>query len=261
MAKHPTSSRVHREDHGPDDAFVSTIKRSYAWGRENARVVTIVLAVVVLAGVGALWFTSQQRQLESQATARFNQVQQTVASGNTQLAIRDLQTYLDRFGGTRAAAQARLLLGGILLDQDRGDEAIEALGDLPDDPDEPFGLAAARLKAAAFEATGNVDDAVDTYRRIADRARFPFERREALADAARLRLDNGEPDRAASLYEQVIATFDDDEEEDGGKAYYAVWLAEAQARADGGVAGGPEAADTAPAAETPDTGPEAENAG
>lgn len=260
MAKHPTSSRVHREDHGPDDAFVTTIKRSYAWGRENARAVIVVLTVVVVAAVAAIWFTSQQRQLEVQASARFSEVQQTVASGNTQLAIRDLQSYLDRFGGTRAAAQARLLLAGILLDQDRGQEAIDALGDLPDDLEEPFGLAAARLQAAAFEATGNVEEAVSTYQTIADRARFPFERREALAEAARLRLDNGEPDRAVRLYENILATFDEDED-DSEKAYYTMWRAEAQAQAEGGTAPASGATDTPPGASSRDTPGDADDAG
>lgn len=238
MAKHPTSSRVHREDQGPDDAFVTTIKRSYEWGRENTRVLTVALAIVLLLGMAAVWFTSQQRQLEAQAAARLNQVHQSVASGNTQLAIRDLQSYLDRFGGTRTANQARLLLAGILLGEDRGQEAIDALGSLPDDLDEPFALAAARLKAAALEETGQVEEAVGTYRRIADGARFSYQRREALADAARVRLQHGQPDDAARLYEQVVETFAQDEP---GRAYYEMWLAEARARAQRGVA----AADTA----------------
>lgn len=249
MAKHPTSSRVHREDNGPDDAFVATIKRSYAWGRENTRLLSIALVLVIVAGSLAIWYTTQQRQLEAQAAARFSEVQQTVASGNTQLAIRDLQAYLSRFGGTRTANQARLLLAGILLGEDRPQEAVQALGDLPDDFDRPFGLAAARVQAAAYEASGHVEEAVDTYRRIADGARFPFERREALADAARIRLDNGEPDQAARLYEEILTTLDEDEE---GHAYYSMYLAEARAQAEGGVASTPASAETTPDT-TPDT--------
>lgn len=245
MAKHPTSSRVHREDHGPDDAFVTTIKRGYEWGRENSRAVGVVLAVVAVVAIGALWFTTQQRQLESQAAARFTQVQQSIASGNSQLAIRDLQAYLDRFGGTETADQARLLLAAILLGEDRAQEAIAALGDLPDDLDVPFGLAAARLQAAAHEAAGDYEDAVGAYQRIASRARFPFERREALADAARVRLQNGEPDGAARLYQQVVDSFAADEQ---GRGYYEMWLAEARAQARNGLAARPATSDTTAAA-------------
>lgn len=246
MAKHPTSSRVHREDNSPDDAFVSGIKNTYTWSRANSRVVAITLGVVLLVAVGAFWFTSQQRQLENQAAARFTQVQQTVASGNAQLAIRDLQTYLSQFGGTRAADQARLLLAGILMEQDQPQEAVEALGDLPKDIDRPLGLAAARIEAAALEESGSLEEAVRAYQRIASDARFTYQRREALADAARVQLALGEPGRAARLYQQIIETFQPDEQ---GRGYYEIWLAETRAAAGRNVAtetGG--AADTTAAA-------------
>lgn len=233
MAKHPTSSRVHREDHGPDDAFVNTVKRGYSWGRQNSRAVTILLAVIVIAGIFAIWFISRQNQVEAAASQRLTEVQQSVMSGNTQLAIRDLRTYLDRFGGTETANQARLMLASILIDQDQAQEATEALGDLPGDLDEPFGLAAARLEAAAHEELGNIDQAVSTYLRIADRARFDYQRREALADAARVRLQEGQADQAAGLYERVLETFGEDE---AGRGYYELWLAEARAQAEEGGA-------------------------
>lgn len=242
MAKHPTSSKVHREDKGPDDAFVSTIQRSYAWGRENSRVLTVVFAVVLLVAIAAFWFVSQQRQLEVQATARLTEVQQSVASGNAQLAIRDLQSYLDRFGGTETANQARLVLASILIEEERIQEAIDALGKLPDKLDTPFGLAAARLEAAAYEEMGDIDQAVAAHLRIADSARFPYERREALADAARIHMQNGAPDRAADLYQRIVGMFDEDEP---GRGYYEIWLAEAQAAAGDGAAGPSQPADTA----------------
>lgn len=246
MAKHPTSSKVHREDHGPDDAFVNTVKRSYSWGRENGRVVAVVLGLILILAIGAFWYISQQRQLETQAASRLNQVQQSVASGNPQLAIRDLQAYLDRFGSTETADQARLILASILIEQERHEEAVQALGELPDELDRPFGLAAARLEAAAHEETGDLEAAISTHLRIADRARFPYEQREALSDAARLHTQNGEPNRAADLYERVVDMFDDDEP---GRGYYEVWLAEARATAREGAPAPVTAADTADTAE------------
>lgn len=246
MAKHPTSSRVHREDpHGPDDAFVSGIKSTFEWGRQNSRLLSVVLVIIAVGAVIGVWYVSQQRQLEAEAAARLTQVQQSVASGNAQLAIRDLEAYLGQFGGTRTAHQARLVLASIYIDQDRIPDALEALGDLPEDLDEPFGLPAARLQAAAHEEAGNDDEAASTYLRIADRARFEYERREALADAARIRMQNGEPEVAASLYQRVLDMLDEDEAEHG---YYQIWLAEAQAEARQGPAAPREPADTTGAA-------------
>lgn len=245
MAKHPTSSRVHREDHGPDDAFVSAVKRSYAWSTENSRVVITAIALVILLGGGTIWYLSQQRQMENQAITRFNEVQQTIQSGNTQLAIRDLRSYLDTFGGTRAGDQARLTLANILIAEDQAEEAIEVLEGVSADLDEPYGLAGARLQAVAYEELGNVDMAVRTYERVASNARFAFERREALADAARARHEAGEPEHAARLYERVVATF---EENEAGRGYYEMWLAEARAEAEQGAGTTPTTDTTASAA-------------
>ncbi len=228
MAKNPTSSRGHKEDHGPDDAFVTGIKKLYAWGEENSRIVTIALAVILVGAAAFIWYTGQQRQLEQQAAARFTQVQQTVASGNPQLAIRDLRQYIDRFGATRTADQARLVLANLLMGQDQADDALSALEGIPSDIDAPFGLPGARLRAAALEELGRSDDAVAAYLHIADNARFPYQRREALADAARIRLQNGQPDQAARLYQRIVDSF----EEDGPqRSYYQMWLAQARAEA------------------------------
>lgn len=242
MAKHPTSSRVKREDTAPDDAFVALVKRSYTWGQENSRTLAIGFAVVLVLAAGTVWFITSQRQMEAQAAASFAEVQQSVASGNVQLAIRDLQSYMNRFGDTEAAGQARLLLAELLIGQERADEAIEVLGDLPRKIAEPLGLAAARMKAAALEATGEIDEAVSTYLRVADGARFTFQRREALGDAARVRLQNGDPNAAADLYRRLVATF---EEGEPGRGYYEMWLAESSARARTGAGTTPVAPDTA----------------
>ena len=41
MARHPTSSRVHRDKDVPDDVFVSSVERSVAWAKANQRLLTI----------------------------------------------------------------------------------------------------------------------------------------------------------------------------------------------------------------------------
>lgn len=247
MAKHPTSSRVHKGDQAPDDAFVASVKRAYTWGRENSRTVTVALAVILVVGIGAFWFFSQQRDLENRAAERFTAVQQTLASGNAELVIRDLESYLERFGNTRSGDQARLVLAGVLMQQDRPSEAVAALDDLPSELDEPFGLAAARLQAAAHEEAGQIEEAVDAYLRLAENARFTFQQREALADAARVRLQNGDPDRAASLYERVVDTF---EQTDPGRSYYQMWLAEAEAQAEQGAGTTPTTPEPAAGSDT-----------
>ena len=223
--------------------FVSGIERTVAWARTYQRALLIgAVALIVLVAV-VLYYVNVQRAIENQAAERFTQLQATIASGNTQLAIRDLQTFVDRFGSTESGQQGRLILGEILLREGQAPQAVDALGDLADDPEDATGTAAARIKAAAYEAMGQQDEAVSLYVRIAGAARFDYQAREALADAARVRLQNGDADAAAALYGRVLDTFAAD---DPGRGYYEMWLAEARARADQpGTA--PAAAETTPA--------------
>ena len=229
--KHPTSSRVHRESDVPDDAFVGTIRRVIDWIQDNQREAIIGAAAIAVVAGGTTWFMVQQRSLERTAQTRLSQVQQTAASGNLPLAIRDLQSYLDTFGGTQAADQARIILADLLIAQEQPEAAIEALGNLPRRLDAPFGLAAARIRAAALELMDRYDDAIQAYVDIASNARFPYQQREALADAARVQLQHGDPDAAVDLFDRVLETF---EEGQTGRGYYEMLLAEARARARSG---------------------------
>ena len=153
MAKHPTSSRVHRDDSHTDDAFVRAVKGLGTWAARNARAITLFAVGIAI-------------------------------------------------------------------------------------------IAAARLEAAAFENLGQADNAVTEYRRIADNARFSYQRREALADAARVRMQTGDPQAAIPLYEQILATFKPDEP---GRQYYVMWLAEARAQAHGAPAAPDTSTDSATA--------------
>ena len=229
--KHPTSSRVKRESDVPDDAFVGTIRRIIDWTQDHQREAIIAAVAIIVVVGGAAWYIVQQRQIEATAQDRLTQVQQTAASGNAQLAIRDLESFLDRFAGTEAADQARLTLANLYMTTEQPAEAIEALGTLPSRLDAAFGLAAARLEAAALEAMERYDEAIQAYLDIADNTRFPFQRREALADAGRVQLQHGDPQAAADLFDRVLDTFEEDET---GRGYYEMWLAEAEARAQTG---------------------------
>jgi predicted negative regulator of RcsB-dependent stress response len=227
MPKHPTSSRVPKPEPEPDDKFILFVERVAIWARENTRLIIVaaILAVVVVAG--GIYYVESQRRVEAEAATRLTEIQQTVMTGNVPLAIRDLQTYLNSFGGTRAGREARLILADLLIAQERPAEAIDALGNLHRDLDEPVGLAAAQLLAAAYEALEQYDDAIDTYRRVASNARFEFQRREALSAAARVALETGQANLAADLYDRLVGTFD---ESDPARSYYEMWRAEARIR-------------------------------
>ena len=90
------------------------------------------------------------------------------------------------------------------------------------------GTTAALLKAAALEVDGRTDEAEALYLRIADGARYNYERMEALEAAARIRMDRGDAAGASQLYDRLVALASDGSAD---KAIYQMRLAEAKARA------------------------------
>ena len=108
----------------------------------------------------------------------------------------DLQVYLERFGSTSAAGEARLTLGQVTADLGDLDAAVEVLEPIAGDVGSPLGAQAAALLAAISEDAGNLQAAEGLYERLADRARLSFLVRDALADEARLRAAQGDHEAA-----------------------------------------------------------------
>src|SRR5690606_15474209 len=107
-------------------------------------------------------------------------------------------------------------------------EAVSAIRQLAANPERPLGASAGLLLAAAYEASGNAADAEATYLRVADRAQYPFQQRQALDAAARVRIDQGNLAGAVTVLERLVAATPEDNPEHN---LYVMRLAEARARA------------------------------
>jgi predicted negative regulator of RcsB-dependent stress response len=227
MARHPSSRRV---PHAPDedDAFVARVLEFTAWSKKNARAILIGGAVVAAVVLGMLFYAQHRRAQEDRAAAQFDEIRQTVMAGNRALAMRDLTGLVGRFGGTEAGREGRMLLGRMYLEEGNPQEAVAAVAPLARDPAKPLGPAAAELLAAAYEAGGDIEAAVQVHLRVADRARLQYTRRNALEAAAELRLAAGDPAEAARIYERLLAALPEDADERG---VFEMRLAEARARA------------------------------
>ncbi len=197
-----------------------------AWVKAHARFVIVVVGVVVVAAAGTTYYLRYQKTLESRAATRLTELQQEVAAGNQDLAIRDLQTFVSRFGNTPSAQEARLMLARLELQAGQTDDAIQLVQDLAGNLDNPMGVNAALLLAAAYQQQGKVDLAEKTYLDIGDNARFEFQRRNALENAGMLRLEHGNPQGAATLFQQIVDGMGDNDPQRG---YYEMLLAEARA--------------------------------
>jgi tetratricopeptide (TPR) repeat protein len=240
MTRHPTARRVHRTGAEPDDAFVAGVLETTAWAKQHQRALIIggVAAAVII--IGLVLFLTNRAATRERAAAELTQVRAVALSGNNALAVRELEQYLARFGGTPTADEARLLLGRIYLAEGQTQQAVETVTSHARNVSTVTGVHAAFLEAAAHEATGDVQRAEALYLRVADGARFLYQRQEALDQAARLRLARGDAQGAAALYDRVLELTPDD---DGSRAVYELRAGEARAAARSGSSRGDPAGD------------------
>lgn len=222
--RHPTSRRTRHEQDNADDLFVAKVLEISQWAsRHRQALVGIGIAVAVVVG-GGLYWRNYQASLQEQATQELVTIQQTRALGDPEQAKADLQVFLQRFGGTPMADEARLLLGEVELETGNPDGAVSALEALSGSRS-PLGMQATYLLAAAHEEAGEPDRAERLYLTVANRAELSFFVRDALAQAARIRLDRGDHAGAAQLYEEILTYY---EEGDPERGLYESRLAEAR---------------------------------
>lgn len=202
--KHPGASKVRRERHD-EDVFVESVLEGSVWARQHGRILLIGGIVLFLALAAGIYYRNYRMNLENNAAAELNRVRQTVLSGNKQLAVTDLKSFVARFGKTGAGQEGRTMLAQMQLSLNRPQDAVTAIQPIADE--QP---AAAFLLAAAYEALKQFDKAEQAYLKVADEARFGFEKREALERAAVLRMQNNNPAGAIELYNRAMETLPDD---------------------------------------------------
>lgn len=203
MTRHPTARRVHRQE-APDDVFVAGVLETSAWARKHGRTLLIggIVAAVVI--IGLIYFLMSRRSQHAQAAAQLTQVRAVALSGNTQLSIRELEQFLDRFGGTPSAPEARLMLARAYLEGGQIQLAQQTVQPIAGDLDSGMGVNAAFLLASTYEAAQEGHRAEELYLSIAEDAPFLFQQQDALDNAARIRLQRGEAAQAAELYERLL---------------------------------------------------------
>lgn len=208
-----------------DDAFLEFVDRVAAWVGANQRTVLAGLVLVALAVGGALYYRSYRQDLEARAATRLQEVRSALAAGETDAGA--LQQYLDRYGGTRPALEARIVLGRIQLRNGNPGGAMETLGPAAERPvDTPTGYAATMLMASAREEIGDREGAARLYAGVAQNARFAFQRREAAAARARLLVEAGRLREARDIYRRLAEETDGDA---AGEEMYELRLGEVEA--------------------------------
>lgn len=233
MTKKPGARRPKgRKSDAPDDVFIAKTLALVAWAKQNSRALTVGAVVLVIAILAGLYYRNFQEGKRRAAANQLVQVRQALSSGNASLARRDLESLVSQFDGTPAATEGRILLARSYLTNGQPDQAIPIVRPLAQDLDDPLGVPAASLLADAYEAAGDAERAEAVHLRVADRARFRFQRRAALADAGRLRMERGDAVGAAELFARVVEMTP---QENPDRGIYELRLAEARATAASGA--------------------------
>lgn len=191
-----------------DDAFIARILDLSKWAKNNQQAMTVAAAVVAIMMAGGLYYRNYQSQLRDQAAEQLETIHQSIAINDVLGAETDLVTFLDRFGSTAYAGEARLMLGELYLEGGNPQQALAVLEPLGSSPRRPIEFQGATLLGAAYEQEGRLDEAEETYLDIANRSELSFQIRDALASAARIRSVQGDADGAIELYERVLEGLD-----------------------------------------------------
>ncbi|HIA99595.1 MAG TPA: tetratricopeptide repeat protein [Gemmatimonadetes bacterium] len=211
--RHPGSRRAHQEPSAdPDDIFLARLLAVGNWARANQQLVTILGVILVIAGAVIYWYYIPMRTkfLEA-ASEQIESVHQSIMLQDTEGAKNELVIFIESFSGTAYEGEARLLLGDLYLQSADPQQARQVLEPLGSSPRAPIEFQGAALLGAAYEEEGRLDDAEATYLRIAERSELDFQVRNALSNAARIKVSQGDGEGAIRLYQRALDTFEANE--------------------------------------------------
>lgn len=224
-----------QEDEWQDvDPFLQMVLRGYAWTRQNQTVVIAAAVLLAVALGGFLYYRNFQQQVREEAATQLQQIESRMqTAGASDTLILRLQEFVDRYGDTRYAHEGRILLARIRAEQGSPDRAVELLRPVSARPvNTPLGYAANQLLAHAYAGTGDTTRALETLARLADGARFEFQRTEARAARAQILAAQGNLREAERLYRTIVDSTASDEP---NGPLYRTRLGEIQARLSSGT--------------------------
>ena len=170
------------------------------WLQVNSKLLGIGAAVVVVAAVG-YWFYLRSAQIKSlNAERALLTAQQSLGSGNAQLAQSDLQKIVARYQGTPAGVEAALLLAQLDYDAGKYQDGINILEKAAGKATEGTLPSIYGLMGDGYAQLGKMADAAKQYVRAADAAVFDNEKAYQRSKAARSYAAAGNTDEAKKLW-------------------------------------------------------------
>ena len=169
-------------------------QRDVAWA-------VVALAIIV----GGFWYYERSQSIKAQrAEAAYFQARQSAAAGNLPLAVSDLQKVVSRYEGTNAGTQAALTLAQTLYDQKKFKEGLDVLKTAEAKAPEHFKPSIHLLEAAGYEELKNLVAAAEQYKLAAQVTRFPVDKAEYQAAAARDYMAAGKTEEAKAIWRELV---------------------------------------------------------
>lgn len=217
-----------------EEALALRAAEMSAWARRNVRAIIAVAVLLLVVVGGLLVYRVNQAQRGAAAAERLLALRQNPATA-TAAGTRELEAFVQQYGGTREADEARLMLAEARLRAGQPAEAAAALEPVASGRG-PLSVQASMMLGSARSEAGDRAAAVAAYERAAERAGAEYQRFEALGQAALLHEGAGDHAAAVAIYERMLA---DSEEESMQHSVVGMRLAEARARGAGAPAARP----------------------
>lgn len=184
------------------------VERTFDWAHwaeiHRREMIGGAVALVVLVA-GFFVYRNVSRGAEEEAARDYLMARQGYFAGNYQLAVSDLQQFVDRHGGSSYTDDALLFLGESQLQAGQPEEAAATLEDfLSDHGNSPLADNARRLLAVAYAEGGQLEQAVETYRAAIEEAPYDALKAQLHQALARLYESRSRPEDAAAEYRSVI---------------------------------------------------------
>ena len=173
------------------------------WLKANQRQASLIgIAVVVIVAGGMLWRSSSDKK-ELNAGRSLAEAQRSFSAGNLALAQSDLQKLVQRYDGTVASDQGRLLLAQVYYDEGKVAEGLKALDGM--NASGPFKASLHGIRAAGLEQSGKSAEAGAEYLKAADASVTDSDKGQYRSDAARALNLAGKKDEALKIWREMAA--------------------------------------------------------
>lgn len=191
----------------PDDGGTA-IHSLFEWIKSHRQLATTAAVVIVVGGALGWWNVVSKNRVEAAADQGLGQARLAFESRNYPLAASELSQIVENYSGSRAAAQANLVLAQVRLYQGQNQQAIDLLKRVAPGLGRDYKAQGYGLLGGAYENGRFWKEAAGAYEDAAREARYPFLQAQFLSDAGRVWLTAGDTSRAIAEYRTIVSGMD-----------------------------------------------------